>query len=505
MAPLIPGPGRVIQAHPGGPGAPPSSPPPDPLRPGPPVPAHRPDPAPPALPGGSLYGLWDAAHPDRAAGVPLAALGAATAALREALAARLGGAAGAVERAVLGRPAGGGIPRAGERVGLSLLPAAGPPGAAAEARRLWVEVPPGCALEPGAVGAALDGLRLPLPGGGEARLWPIEDERALDHHGVGGLARVWRTVSPVALAGDPEAGLRAAVRHAGLGVGLRAARVQRGPWGAGGLPAGDFAAGTRFAPEALWHAELELARPVAGPLRLGDGRFLGLGLLRPAPVEGGVAALEVRGGLQPGADPVGLARALRAAVMARAQAALGPEAPLPAFFHGHAEPGAARGQHLHWAWDPPRGRLLVIAPHRAQGRAALPEERALLRTLDRALDGFGELRAGGAGALRLAPAAVDGELDPLLGRGRRWASVTPYRVDRHLAAASAAEALCADLQRALGAAGLPPAEVELRGLRARPGVGLEGEVELRFAGAVEGPLLLGRSRHLGGGLFARGG
>jgi CRISPR-associated protein Csb2 len=36
----------------------------------------------------------------------------------------------------------------------------------------------------------------------------------------------------------------------------------------------------------------------------------------------------------------------------------------------------------------------------------------------------------------------------------------------------------------------------------KSGMGLFGEMRLKFRAAVEGPLLLGRDRHFGGGLFA---
>jgi CRISPR-associated protein Csb2 len=358
---------------------------------------------------------------------------------------------------------------------------------------------------------ALSGLCFEAGPGRSARLVPADEadgDGFLQHYGADAPGLVWQTVTPVALGGDGAelAGrVAAALRHAGLPAGLRGLRAQREPFHAKGRPAGDFAEGTRFPAAALWHLELELSRPVRGPLRLGDGRHLGLGLLRPAPAEGGLYALEVVGGLAAGADPTGLARALRAAVMARAQAVLGPRAALPAYLHGHEPEAGPRRGHLHFVWDPPRHRLLLVAPHRAERRGAGAAERAHLHTLERALEGFTELRAGGAGLLQLRPAAVDGGADPLLGRSPMWASVTPYRVDRHRPAGSAADALVADVQASLAAAGLPRAEVEVRQVRARPGVGLEGELSLIFAAAVEGPLLLGRSRHLGGGLFERQG
>ena len=51
--------------------------------------------------------------------------------------------------------------------------------------------------------------------------------------------------------------------------------------------------------------------------------------------------------------------------------------------------------------------------------------------------------------------------------------------------------------------GLPRPEVELLELNAGPnGGGLAARVRLRFAVAIEGPIMLGRDSHKGGGLFA---
>lgn len=50
--------------------------------------------------------------------------------------------------------------------------------------------------------------------------------------------------------------------------------------------------------------------------------------------------------------------------------------------------------------------------------------------------------------------------------------------------------------------GLPePKQVQPFEVRGVPGVGLLGNARLVFTVAVSGPILLGRSRYLGGGLF----
>ena len=78
------------------------------------------------------------------------------------------------------------------------------------------------------------------------------------------------------------AAVHVALRQAGVrGVAVEV-RVQREPFDGRGFRAEVFADGTRFEKERLWHIELTLDRPVTGPLVIGDGRFLGLGVMAPA-------------------------------------------------------------------------------------------------------------------------------------------------------------------------------------------------------------------------------
>jgi CRISPR-associated protein Csb2 len=80
--------------------------------------------------------------------------------------------------------------------------------------------------------------------------------------------------------------------------------------------------------------------------------------------------------------------------------------------------------------------------------------------------------------------------------------VTPYQVTRHMKQVGAMVALSADLRMECRRRGLPEPRITPRGLRGVPGLGLIGSARLTFEVAVEGPIILGRSCHLGGGLFA---
>jgi hypothetical protein len=82
-----------------------------------------------------------------------------------------------------------------------------------------------------------------------------------------------------------------------------------------------FAQGTRFEKARLWRVEIAFGVPVEGPLLLGDGRFLWLGLMAPArDVVPGTHAFAIADGLAGRPEPLDVARALRRAVMARVQA-----------------------------------------------------------------------------------------------------------------------------------------------------------------------------------------
>ncbi len=403
-----------------------------------------------------------------------------------------------------------------------------------EIRRVLVETPPGCLLHPNDVQWAFSGLDLIEPDGGEvlATLIRTDDKGFLTHYGAKDdcAYRLWRTVTPVVLpessrrrridpvrkAQEAKAGserraeqdraaaaVSQALRHVQIRQGAKAVRVQREPFEANGRRVEDFAKGTRFEKHRLWHVEIEFFAPVQGPLTIGDGRFLGLGVMAPVVQAGGIYAFTVESGLASAPEPEGLARALRRAVMARVQEQV--QGPLPRFFSGHEADGsparASHSSHLAFAFDPGRARFLVIAPHVLDRRPATHDEMANLAILDCALEGLRELRAGEAGILSLRPAPLIVEHDPLFAASREWITLTRYRVTRHVRAADARQALVSDIQTQLRLREFPEAEVTPTECKGIAGRGLEGVATLKFEVAVAGPVLLGRTRFLGGGIF----
>jgi len=187
----------------------------------------------------------------------------------------------------------------------------------ASIRRVLIVRPPNCPLVRGDVRWAFTGLDLNLDyetgeivGSTRPQLLEAENDAMLRSYrtpkGLG--CKRWHTITPAAL---PEKAMRrrinpahlaenaewksaqerldeearavncvlASLRHAEVRTAIRGIRVQREPFIERGERAEAFAKGTRFEARRLWHVEIEFADPVTGPLAIGDGRFLGLGVM----------------------------------------------------------------------------------------------------------------------------------------------------------------------------------------------------------------------------------
>lgn len=299
-----------------------------------------------------------------------------------------------------------------------------------------------------------------------------------------------------------------ALRHAGITAEVASVRVQREAFDRRGARAELFSIGTRFSRELLWHVEITFKQTVEGPLLLGNGRYLGLGLLQPDKAADGVIAFEIESGLEGEPEAFLVTQAARRAMMARVQDA-SPREPLPAYVSGHEADGgpvsSASHCHLAVAADLARNRILYISPHKLQRNGVAWQKVARdHRKADRALAGMDILRAGKAGRLVLSPTIVDERDDPLFAPARIWESVTPYDITRHRRHADNEEALRLDVISELQRIGWPriaPTDVEISAIRCGQRGGLSGRLRLVFPTAQAGPLLIGRTMHRGGGLF----
>jgi len=412
-------------------------------------------------------------------------------------------------------------------------------------RRVLIEVPPNCPIDADDLTWAFSGIVV-NPGDvdtrtgeilhEETRLVPAAEHSMLAHYGINDDQnyRKWRTVTPAAL---PERAARRridprrlrdeakpgserareqytaatavlqALRHARITTPVSSIRVQREPFAARGARAEAFAERTRFAKERLWHVEITFTEPVSGPLLLGDGRYMGLGLMAPAHRVEDIHCFVIVDGLTSQADATVISQALRRAVMSRVQDAIGKRGKLPNFFTGHEPNGAPSrsGIHAHLAFaaDLARHRLLIIAPHLLEGRQPTHAERENLKMLESSVADFHDLRAGSAGRLMLSRTEIDVHDDPLFSSARRWESVTDYKPTRY-AKRTPSEALVSDIRLELSRRGLAiPTQIEVIHLHEGPKGGLAGRLRLHFATFVKGPILIGHTRHTGGGLFQR--
>ena len=434
-----------------------------------------------------------------------------------------------VDRYLIGR--GASASDKGARVRIVPIPSVGNKHADMAIRRVVVYAPQSCPLTAGDIAWAFTQVAWwDVDGVIQKELQPVNDcvmARRFER-----CSRRWRSVTPLALPsarrrrrqtarikGASEraleearatASVHQALRYAGVSAPVANVSIQREPLYERGSRAESFASGKRFTNHMLWHSEITFTEPVAGPLLLGDGRFLGLGLMYPSEPMRGVIAFEITGGLYENATPLIVSTAARRAMMARVQSDLPYDKRLPSYVSGHQNDGTPSGdgahRHLAVVADLPRGRLLYIAPTWLQRRGLhWSEIKKDHHRTEQALRGMNVLRAGAAGKLTLVPIILDRECDPLFAPTRVWQSVTDYHVTRHHRRLSDEEAIKTDVLSELERRGWPqpqPNAIEVLAVRRGSRGRLSGRLRLRFSKAQHGPLLIGSTAHKGGGLFS---
>ena len=439
--------------------------------------------------------------------------------------------AGTIDRVLVGRNATEADKAA--RVRILPLPSIGYTHADRAVRRVLIDVPPNCPLRADDMAWAFSGLSETEPATGEI-LWNLirsEEHRMLEHYGIDGReqqgSRVWRTVTPVALpvlrTGRGAAGTKRiiggakaaravmqALRHAGVSVPVASIRVQREPFDHNGARAEAFAMPERFVARGLYHVEITFAQAVRGPLAIGDGRYLGLGLMAPQKdTSHEVFILSITPETHIAtADAASLLHAVRRALMVLSK---DKQSQVPRLFSGHepdgAPAGSGRHEHVFLATDDADGdgyidRLIVAAPWAVdRSRRPARPERAFFEEVVSSLE---QVRAGRLGVVLLSPAVQPSPGDVLFGPSRRWQSRTPYCPTRHpQRGKDAVAAVIQDVILECGRRGIPRPEIEVLDLKTGPeGGGIAARLCLRFATAIKGPVMLGRDSHKGGGLFA---
>jgi len=429
------------------------------------------------------------------------------------------------------------------RIRIVPLPSIGHQHADRAIRRILVSIPADCPLPVGDIEWAFSGLDLSDTdeATGEVlkdrSLVRATDERMLGHYGAGDekKSRRWRTVTPAALsesAGrrriDPmrvkeeakngaerrgeieraSSAVVSALRHAGIERAVQSIRVQREPFEARGARAEDFAAGTRFSKHRLWHAEVEFSEPVAGPLIIGDGRYLGLGLMASVeekPRDAFVFSIEAEAPI--GADQrLAFLRAVRRALMALDRD-YGGRGEVSRLFSGHEDDGspARSGTHDHvflavTMANDRLSQLHVLSPTLADRKSKLNS--SAQRSFPEIVRKLEIVRTGKLGVVNLVELMSSSDNSGLVKPARIWESETPYIATRHWKSKTDQTVwLIEDVVRECARRGLPRPGVEVLSIvpggKFRP----QANIKLVFQTQIAGPILLGHGAHLGSGLL----
>ncbi len=429
-----------------------------------------------------------------------------------------------IEKVVIGRSAGSAD--LARRIRILPIPSVGSEHADPSIRRILVEVPAHCPLRLDDLQWAFAGVA--TTGSRRGILVSTTESRMADRFCRSALA--FETVTPVALscvqrrrlgeAGQKSAQERQqeermavgaifqALRHVGMANGPINVHVRREPFQRRGALAESFAKGSRFSRHALWHVALRFGRPALGPLVIGDGRFCGLGLMLPRESCDNLLAFDL-GRRVAQRDWPRLVQCLRRALMCLAA---GDRGHIERLFSGHEPDGRAdrSGHHAHIflgaddaGADPDATTRLIVAAPWAVDHATSPQQRELVAFSD-VVRRLRDLRAGSLGrftGLLAHPVESD---DPLVKPSRAWIGQTPYVATRHMKrAVNSGEHIKSDIIDECQRRGLPkPLNIELNHVKVGPRGGRPSAmVTLRFAVAVRGPVILGRTSHAGGGLF----
>ena len=415
------------------------------------------------------------------------------------------------------------------RVRIIALPSLGHPNTSPSIRRVGVLIPSDCPIPVADARWAFSGLPISGEGGKEMKettgvLVQTTAPDMAHHFGFDRLANRWRSVTPLALPQPVQYGrmgsqraefetnaasaIVQACRHSGIAFRPTEIRIQVEPFLLRGERADTYAT-ERFRGR-LRHADISFERPVRGPLIIGDGRFLGLGLMRPVfDKNPGLHVFSVEGARSLALhDTSPVLRALRRAVMARAQVVIGGSRILPTIFHGHnADGGPARsGNHAHLFFaaysstgEARINRVAIIAPDFCDRTT---KTRRYWEILAGAVEELQYLVCGSQGELQLRPVSPD--CDKVFGLSRVWRSITPYRTTRHpKRTQSLPDFIASDLMAECTRRSLPvPQTVEMIEVQEGPRNSLSAKLHLVFRSPVRGPLLLGRGSHFGEGLFS---
>ena len=428
------------------------------------------------------------------------------------------------------------------RVRITPLPSIGHKHADGALRRVLVDIPPNGTLPTQDILWAFSGLEKTLSSG-EVH-WSLQKSTNMSmlyHYGISNKEpqksyRTWYSVTPVALTRPPrtkgevsgskrsdmnaktQTAVKQALRHIGHHKAVESIEVQREPFHLHGQPAGEFAHSSRFTKAHLYHVKITFQEPLTGPLIIGNGRYLGLGLMAPEKKDpdkkrktsSDVLTFSINSEAPvPTSKRTPLLHAVRRALMACSKQG---DHNLPRLFSGHEPDGApARSghhDHVFLAVEDTQGdgylnRLIIAAPWRCDLTSQDLRTDHNQACFQKVCKKLRSIKAGKLGILKLSAPKELALDDAITGPARIWESYTPYKPTRHpKRGQDPKEITTKDILGECQRRGLPKPEVEILELEMGPkGGNISSQIKLHFTTPVTGPLLLGRSSHMGGGFF----
>lgn len=418
------------------------------------------------------------------------------------------------------------------RVRIVSLPSIGFRYADRAIRRVLIVVPPDCPIPAREIEWAAGSVHLGATEDGEIvdetkpQLVRAADQKMLRHYGIGpgaAKARVWRTVTPAVLPTPPTKGrasgsararreaeaaraVRRALRHAGYDPRGTAVRVQREPFEPKGTGASSFEVLARFDTRSRMHVEVIFPDPMPGPRVIGDGRYVGLGLMAPRYDQWrSVGIFNVPDAVRVRTSETGkLLSSVRRALLTLAESADGQRLAQVFAESPQAQPaGDAQDRASVIAADLDGDglidQLLVAAPWAIQGRS----QRRDAAGFDRVISELPSVPLASLGHAPLTAAQTTQAADSLLAGSFVWESLTPYCAIRTLQNRGDQESIVAELRDQCVHRGLPRPDVEVSNVEDRT-AGVVARVRLTFSVVVHGPIVLGRETHVGSGVFRHG-
>ena len=306
--------------------------------------------------------------------------------------------------------------------------------------------------------------------------------------------------------------VRQALRHARVRTEADTIRVQREPFQRKGVWAEEFALGTRFSKHCMWHVEIKFRQNHRGPLIIGDGRYVGLGLLVPIANCHDIWSFNLTKSAEfRQKNDKDVIFAFRRALMSRSGALKnGNVDPL---FSGHNQNALPSETQVHphlfisiyrdIVDNTSRTRIVLVPPWLVFRRKIdnLSNKR---RHFEEVVSGLSYVVMGRLGRLTL-PQPVDFEIDDgLVKESRKWKSKSRFLATNHLPRkCNLKEFLERNINLECKRRNLPTPEcVEIVDEYVGPRDGNPScHATLNFKNVVAGPIILGRDSHSGGGLF----